>query len=128
MRRAHHDRMVALVCPESSAKVTVTPGLSQGRCEACSRRFPMRRTARFLLSSALALGAACSQPHSATTAPRSSADVITSQDIRATSFTNVYDVIAQLRFRWLQARGTDTVNLQPGDVVVRLDDDELGTV
>jgi hypothetical protein len=88
----------------------------------------MRRIALLLLSSALALGSACSQPRSGTTAPRSSSDVITAQDIRATSFTNVYDVIAQLRFRWLQARGTDTVNLQPGNVMVRLDDNELGTV
>jgi hypothetical protein len=88
----------------------------------------MRKIARFLFASALALGSACSQPHSGSTAPRSSADVITSQDIRATSFTNVYDLIAQLRFRWLQARGTDTVNLQPGNVMVRMDDSELGTV
>ncbi|MDB4893297.1 MAG: hypothetical protein JWL61_5152 [Gemmatimonadetes bacterium] len=88
----------------------------------------MRRTARLLLLSALALASSCSQPHRTDNAPRSSADVITAQDIRATSFTNVYDLVAALRFRWLQARGTDTVNLQPGNVMVRLDDNELGTV
>lgn len=88
----------------------------------------MRRTTLLLLSLALALASACSQPRRTDGAARSSADVITSQDIRATSFTNVYDLIAQLRFRWLQARGTDTVNLQPGDVMVRIDDNELGTV
>lgn len=88
----------------------------------------MRRIARLLLLSALALGSTCSQPRSGTTAARPNSDVITSQDIRATSFTNVYDLVAQLRFRWLQARGTDTVNLQPGNVMVRLDDNELGTV
>jgi hypothetical protein len=88
----------------------------------------VRITARLFLLSALALAPACSQPRRTDGTLRSSADVITSSDIRATSFTNVYDVIAQLRFRWLQARGTDTVNLQPGDVMVRLDDNELGTV
>ena len=88
----------------------------------------MRRTALLLLSFALALASACSHPRRADGAPRSGADVITAQDIRATSFTNVYDLIAQLRFRWLQARGTDTVNLQAGNVMVRLDDNELGTV
>ena len=88
----------------------------------------MRRTARLLLLSVLALASACSHPRSSDGMARSSTDVITAQDIRATSFTNVYDLIAQMRFRWLQARGTDTVNLQPGNVMVRLDDNELGTV
>ena len=49
-------------------------------------------------------------------------------DIRATSATNVYDLIAQLRYRWLQRRGTDSINMRTGDVMVRMDDNELGTV
>ncbi|MDB4883265.1 MAG: hypothetical protein JWL95_2031 [Gemmatimonadetes bacterium] len=59
---------------------------------------------------------------------RGGADEITASDIRASAATNVYDLVAQVRYRWLQARGTDSINMQPGDVMVRMDDNELGTV
>lgn len=81
----------------------------------------------WVLLSALAFASACSHPRSEQAA-RGTGDEITAEEIRASSFTNVYDLIAQFRFRWLQARGTDTVNLQPGNVMVRVDDNEIGTV
>ena len=88
----------------------------------------MRRTLRMMLLSALVLDSACSHPRSGQAATRGRADVITAEEIRAGSHTNVYELVATLRFRWLQARGPDTVNLKPGDVMVRVDDNELGTV
>jgi hypothetical protein len=86
----------------------------------------MHRTLR-RLTSALVLASACSHPRSGVTGSRG-ADIITAEEIRAGSHTNVYDLVATLRFRWLQARGPDTVNLKPGDVMVRVDENELGTV
>ena len=90
----------------------------------------MRSSVRSLLVATLLAGAACSHPRtSGQGSPRTSNDVITVEEMRnGGNFSNVYDMIAQLRFRWLQARGTDTINQTPGDVVVRLDDNELGTV
>jgi hypothetical protein len=89
----------------------------------------MRLSHRPVLVLLLALAPACSTPRSArSAAARGSADAITTSDIRATSATNVYDLIQQLRYRWLQRRGTDSINMRTGDVMVRMDDNELGTV
>lgn len=88
----------------------------------------MRRSHRSALLLLLALAPACSQPRSARAASRASNEAITADDIRAGSFTNVYDLIAQLRYRWLHARGADSINLQSGDVMVRMDNNEIGTV
>jgi hypothetical protein len=87
----------------------------------------MHTALRSLLVAVAVTLSACSTPRSPQTASPTT-DVITEEEIRAGSFTNVYDMVQQLRFRWLQARGTDSVNLQPGDVMVRVDDNELGTV
>jgi hypothetical protein len=87
----------------------------------------MRSIFRPLLLCVLVLAPACSKPPAGQPAPRT-ADLITAEEIEGASFTNVYDLIAQLRFRWLQSRGPDSVNLQPGSVMVRMDDNELGSV
>lgn len=88
----------------------------------------MSRTLRPLLLSLFLLVPACSHAPTGQTGPRASNDLITEQEIRANSAQNVYDLIAVLRFRWLQPRGTDTVNLPPGGVMARMDNNELGTV
>jgi hypothetical protein len=90
----------------------------------------MRSPIRPLLLCTLLLALACSHPRgSGQAAPRSNSEVLTLDEMRGSgNFSNVYDMLAQLRFRWLQARGTDTINQKPGDVVVRLDDNEYGTV
>jgi hypothetical protein len=82
---------------------------------------------RPLLLFALVVTSACSHPASGRTGARGG-DVITAADIRKSAATNVYDLIAQLRYRWLQSRGPDSINMRPGDVMVRLDDNEIGTV
>jgi hypothetical protein len=43
-------------------------------------------------------------------------------------FNNLYDMVQALRFRWLQTRGPDSINMAPGQVQVRLDDTQLGGV
>jgi hypothetical protein len=87
----------------------------------------MSGTHRPLLLFALVVASACSHPASGRTGARSS-DAITAADIRKSAATNVYDIIAQLRYRWLQSRGPDSINMRSGDVMVRLDDSEIGTV
>ena len=85
----------------------------------------LRRSA--VLALALAGLACASGPRNASTSRRGN-DVITAEEMQQVQFTNLYDLVQALRFRWLQARGPDSINLQPGQVQVRLDDTQLGGV
>jgi len=90
----------------------------------------MRSLIRPLLSLMTSLAMACSQPRSAgPVAPRPRIEMLTLSEIGDSGrFDNVYDMLAELRPRWLQQRATDTVNQKPGDVMVRLNETEYGTV
>ncbi len=90
----------------------------------------VRRTAAVVATLA-ALGAlACASGPRKSSSPtsRRGTDVITTEEIQSVQFNNLYDMVQALRFRWLQARGPDSINMAPGSVQVRLDDTQLGGV
>ena len=76
---------------------------------------------------ALSAPGCASSPKQKSTSRRNT-DVITAEELQAVQFNNLYDIVQSLRFRWLQSRGPDSINLQPGSVQVRLDDTRLGGV
>jgi len=60
--------------------------------------------------------------------PRTSRDLLTSEQITNTKYTNMFDVIQSLRSNWMNDRGTDSL-MGPSSVVqVYLDDNRLGGV
>ena len=59
---------------------------------------------------------------------RRGGDTITRDEIRAGQYANLFDLVQARRFRWLQARGTDSINQTPGEVQVLLDGTRLGGV
>ena len=82
-------------------------------------------------SAALALllaGLACASSPRKGSPSRGGTDVITAEEMARVQFSNLYDLVQALRFRWLQSRGPDSINMQPGQVQVRLDDTRLGGV
>lgn len=79
-----------------------------------------------LAACTLLLFAACSSTNAGST-PKPSADVITSEQIRAGHFLNAYDAVAALHPNWLTTRGTDSFN-NPSQVQVYHDVTRLGTV
>ena len=88
----------------------------------------VRRSAVAVVTLA-ALGApACASGPRASSGTRRGNDVITSEELAKVQFSNLYDVVQALRFRWLQTRGPDSINMQPGQVQVRLDDTQIGGV
>jgi hypothetical protein len=92
-----------------------------------------RRLVRRLAAGAVALAAlgalACaSGPKQGAAAQRRNANVITAEELQTVQFSNLFDVVQALRFRWLQSRGPDSINMQSGQVQVRLDDTQLGGV
>ena len=60
--------------------------------------------------------------------PRSRADMITREEIERTDYNNAYELVEALRNNWLQPRGTDTFFGKPGEVRVRVDNNEFGGV
>ena len=92
----------------------------------------MHRLVRRAVTAVVALAAlsapGCASGPKNAAAPRPRTDVITSEEMKSVQFSNLYDVIQALRFRWLQSRGPDSINMQPGQVQVRLDDTQVGGV
>ena len=89
----------------------------------------MTPLARRSAAVALALvGLACASGPRKGSPSRGGTNVITAEEMATVQFSNLYDLVQALRFRWLQARGPDSINLQPGQVQVRLDDTQLGGV
>ena len=90
----------------------------------------MKRLVRRAAIAAVTLaGLACaSTPRKEGTPTRRGNDVITAEEMQSVQFSNLYDLVQALRFRWLQSRGPDSINMQPGQVQVRLDDTRLGGV
>jgi hypothetical protein len=91
----------------------------------------MTRVNRWLLILAILLvGGACSSarnPGDASVSNR--ATLITFEEIQARgSFSNLYDLIRNLRPRWVQSGGPDTFMGQPGVVQVHMDGNRLGPV
>lgn len=77
----------------------------------------------------LVLAACSSSGNTGTTsAPRSRADVITEEELRRGSFTNLYDAVQTLRSRWLNTRGPDTLIGRQGEIQVHVDETRLGGV
>jgi len=91
----------------------------------------MRSFLRRFLGTAAVLGlAACasSGATSGTNGPRTSRDLLTSEQITSTKYTNLFDVVQSLRSNWMNDRGTDSL-MGPSSVVqVYLDDNRLGGV
>lgn len=72
-------------------------------------------------------GAAPAEGEAATTARRRS-DVISQQELMASSATNLAEAIQQLRPRFLQRRGESSLNMTEGlGVVVYVDDSRAGS-
>lgn len=89
----------------------------------------MRSFARqWLLAALVLMQWGCSTRNRDAAGPRRSSDTITREEIRAGQFTNLFDLVQSRRFRWLQARGTDSINQTPGEVQVLLDGQRLGGV
>ena len=79
----------------------------------------------------LLLAVACSHPSSTgQAAPRGHIESLTITEIdQSGNFSNVYDMLAQLRARWLEPpRGTDAIHQKLGEIMVRLNDTEFGPV
>ena len=89
----------------------------------------MRQIARRLLLALIASSiAACASGGSAARPADSRADLITAEEIRRGQWPSVYEMIKNLRPRWLQSRGPDTILGTPGEVQAHLDDARLGGV
>ena len=88
----------------------------------------MRSTARRLLLAGLVLSQWGCSARRAGAGARRGGDTITRDEIQAGQFSNVFDLVQARRFRWLQARGTDSINQTPGEVQVLLDGTRLGGV
>ena len=74
----------------------------------------------------LVVTAACaSSSPGARTAGRRDARVLSAEEIRASSASNMYDVIRSHRPEWLIKRGQTSINME-GDIVVYVDNVALG--
>lgn len=86
---------------------------------------------RFLLLLSFALVTSCASS-GGTAAPqgkaRSSADLISRDEIQKGHWQNAYELIQELRPRWLRAHGADSIHGEAPDVQVRVDDNLLGGV
>jgi hypothetical protein len=79
-----------------------------------------------LLASALL---ACSSSRSApSTGPRTRPDFIDAEEIRRGQYSSAYDLIRNVRPRWMQSRGPDSIMGPRGEVQVLIDDVRLGGV
>jgi hypothetical protein len=86
----------------------------------------MRPSRLFALTLVLFITAACASSAPASrTAGRRDARVLSTQEIRASSASNMYDVIRSQRPEWLIKRGQTSINME-GDIVVYVDNVALG--
>jgi hypothetical protein len=83
---------------------------------------PSRLAALGLL---LIVTASCASSQGARTSGRRDARQLSSEEIRTTSASNLYDVIRSQRPEWLIKRGQTSINLE-GDIVVYVDNVALG--
>ena len=89
----------------------------------------MTRATRGLLTTALLLiAAACGGPPAPGT-PGSRANLITFEEIQQRGlYSNLYDLIRNLRPRWVRSQGPDTFLGDQGEVQVHMDGKRLGGV
>lgn len=86
----------------------------------------MRSSRLAALTLLLFVTAACaSSTQGSRTAGRRDARLLSAEEIRATSGSNLYDVIRSYRPEWLIKRGQTSINLE-GDIVVYVDNVALG--
>jgi hypothetical protein len=80
-----------------------------------------------LAALAVMLGAAvaCASSQGPRTSGRRDARILGAEEIRASSASNMYDVIRSQRPEWLIKRGQTSINLE-GDIVVYVDNVALG--
>ena len=89
----------------------------------------MRAIRRVLPLAMLVISAACSSAtaEGGSARPRGRSDLITHEEIQQRSgYSNLYDLIRDMRPRWLQTRGPDTLIGQQGEVQVHMDGNRMG--
>lgn len=88
-----------------------------------------RRLGRLgLLASVVLTGACVSRPAGEVPGrPTGTSDVITRAEIERGQWSNVYDLVSNLRPRWVRSRGPDSLE-NPGQVQVYVDGTRLGDV
>jgi hypothetical protein len=96
--------------------------------ESAMNRLVRRAAAAVVTLAALGALACASGPRKPSSGAARGTDVITAEEMQSVQFSNLFDMVQALRFRWLQARGPDSINLQSGAVQVRLDDTGVGGV
>jgi hypothetical protein len=88
----------------------------------------MNHLVRRFLGIAAVLGLTACASGGTTGGPRTSRDLLTSEQITSTKYTNLYDVILALRSNWMNDRGVDSLNGPTSVVLVYFDDNKLGGV
>jgi hypothetical protein len=95
----------------------------------------MRNFVRRTLGAAMVLGlTACASgagSSGAASGPRTSREILTTEQIQSTKYNNLYDVIQALRANWMNDRGKDTLRdggAASSVVLVYLNDTKLGGV
>ncbi|GAC1479096.1 MAG: hypothetical protein NVS1B4_23400 [Gemmatimonadaceae bacterium] len=86
----------------------------------------MRRVQRLAVLAALAAIAGCGSGGSGAGRARESQDVIALDEMGRSQWSNAFDMVKNLRPRWLVPRGRDTIIGQPSEVQVHLDDVRIG--
>jgi outer membrane cobalamin receptor len=69
----------------------------------------------------------CASSGTAGTGESRSSNIITREEIAATSMGNMADVIQQLRPQFLRSRGRTSINLPTDQIAVYMDDVHMGT-
>lgn len=64
----------------------------------------------------------------AASGPRTSREILTTEQIQSTKYNNLYDVIQALRANWMNDRGKDSLTGPNSVVLVYLNDTKLGGV
>lgn len=88
----------------------------------------MNRLVRRFFGTAAVLGLTACASAGATSGPRTSRDLLTSEQISSTKYTNLYDVIQALRANWMNDRGVESLTGPSSVVLVYFDDNKLGGV
>jgi hypothetical protein len=88
----------------------------------------MRKLVRRFLGTAAVLGLTACASSGAAGGPRTSRDILTSEQIQNTKYTNLYDVVQALRSNWMNDRGIDSLTGPTSVVLVYFDDNKLGGV
>ncbi|GAC1683211.1 MAG: hypothetical protein NVS9B3_01050 [Gemmatimonadaceae bacterium] len=86
-----------------------------------------RVTRAIRLAVLMSVGACAGSGGGAGTPPgRAAQDVIAPDEMARSQWSNAFDMVKNLRPRWLVPRGRDTIVGQPGEVQVHLDDVRVG--